>query len=63
MSRKMSLDSSFWKNQLGLVNRLIIAHEINFIIFQHITPYKMIKMHTIGKNVYISWNFGIKKLL
>ena len=34
------------------VIRLIIAHEINCIIFWHVTPYKTIKMHTTGMLIF-----------
>ena len=59
----MRLDSSFGRINSESVNRLIIAHEINCIIFRHIIPYKMIKMYTTGKNLDNSLNFGKKRLI
>ena len=46
----------FGRTDSDSVNRLIIAHEINCIIFWNITPYKIIKMHTTCWYFMEFWN-------
>ena len=59
-ARKCASIPRFGRTDLDSVNRLIIAHEINCIIFRHITSYKMVKRHTTGKNFDNLLNFWKK---